>query len=302
MRVAVDGGVGNGKYLRYAALGANYARAIGVITFKWTTLNSTNCAAQVVVLQDGTATQLTLGVNSAGNLVLLRGDFNATVIATSTESILSGSVVSIAYDLTAHNSAGVSKVWLNGVAVANLTLTGQDLCSTANNYFNGFGFGAGGGNTTSVVYYIDHSWAGFYLASGGAEVPPLTSPLIETQVGSADNTRQFSVGAGTLGEIEHLTTTTNAPGAGQLALRKFTPAAGCTLASVGIVPGATSAAAKFKAVLYSDSAGAPNASSRPEPKSSAASAERPLFCRSRPARRSPEGRPTGSATSPTHPS
>jgi hypothetical protein len=62
-----------------------------------------------------------------------------------------------------------------------------------------------------------------------------------------------------LGKDYRTTTATNAPGANQLALIPVTYPVNATLDNVSLVPGATSAGAKFKAVLYSDSAGAPNA-------------------------------------------
>ena len=85
-----------------------------------------------------------------------------------------------------------------------------------------------------------------------------TNPRIETQFPVSDSTVQFSFGAAILGNAYSITSNTNAPGANELFLRSFTPGVNCTIASVSCVPEATSAAANFEAVIYSDSGGAPH--------------------------------------------
>jgi hypothetical protein len=54
----------------------------------------------------------------------------------------------------------------------------------------------------------------------------------------------------------------SAPGANELFLRPFTTGPSATLASVNCIPGATSASAKFKAVVYADSSGAPTGATK----------------------------------------
>lgn len=105
---------------------------------------------------------------------------------------------------------------------------------------------------------VDHEYDRFYISSGGVDTPLLYNPIIETQFAASDAAVQFTPTAGVLGQDYSATTNTNAPGANQIFLRKFTPIVNCTLASVSILPGATSAGAKFKAVVYADSAGVPN--------------------------------------------
>jgi hypothetical protein len=78
-------------------------------------------------------------------------------------------------------------------------------------------------------------------------------------VPTGDSATAFLFGAGVLGAAAAYqgVVATNAPGANQLFLRKYTPSADCTLNSVAIVPGATSGTARFKAVAYADSADVP---------------------------------------------
>ncbi len=68
---------------------------------------------------------------------------------------------------------------------------------------------------------------------------PAPHPKVETTVPTGDSATAFLLGAGVLGAVAAYQgfTTTNAPGANQLFLRKYTPTADCTLNSVALVPG-----------------------------------------------------------------
>jgi hypothetical protein len=234
------------------SLSANFARCIGGFTIK----PSVSIAFQGIQLWDSATQQISIGMNASGQCVVLRGGPAGTVIATSVEVGTPGQVHYVAYDVTVHNSTGIIKVWLNNL-LTTINLTGQDTAATANNFFNGVGPGINSG--ANIGFPIDHTFYFCYTASGGTEVPPLTSPVIETQFGSSDSSKQFTQTAAVLGNDLSATNTTNAPGANQLVLRKFTPAVNMTLNSVGLVPAATSATVKFKAVFYADSAGSPAA-------------------------------------------
>jgi hypothetical protein len=246
----------------YAPLPANYARSIGGITISPLAFGGGRYNG--LGFKDGLQDQLYISINSVGQIEVRRGHSsniipNGTLLATSVETLLLGSVHYLAWDVTIHGSTGSVKIWLDNVPTS-INLTGVNTSASGNNYFNSFAPVLGWGNVAAMAY--DHAFCYCYSASGGSEVPPLTSPIIETQFENSDNSVTFTVGAGVLGDVgapAYVTNSVNAPGANQLVLRKFTPSVGCTLASVGITPKATSAAAKFKAVLYADSAGSPGA-------------------------------------------
>lgn len=90
--------------------------------------------------------------------------------------------------------------------------------------------------------------------------------VVETQFPSGDNQTQFTndgnvippAGIAVRG-VYRVTGTASFPGANQLLLIKITPVANCTLNSVSMIPNVSAGAAKFKAVIYADSAGSPGA-------------------------------------------
>jgi hypothetical protein len=238
-------------------LPANFARVIG------------GCYVQAEVsdftvghgwtFSDGVTDQVSIRINvSTGTVSVVRGGLNGTVIATSAESVTDGSVHSVVWDITFHNTAGAFKVLLDGAVLANLNLSSQNTRVSANNFFNVFKV-ANAGTSDGIFAPLQHLFLWCYLSSSTTDVAPNTSPIIDTQDVINDSSVQFTVGAETLGEAYSATTTTDAPGANQLVLRKVTAKATGTLNSVSIVPAATSATAKFKAVFYADSAGSSGA-------------------------------------------
>jgi hypothetical protein len=238
-------------------LQANFARVVGGMTIANPSMTGIGLVNDYCGYSyyDGATQQLKIVLNIAGQIQVMRG---STLLATSVEAIVAGSTNCIEWDITFHASAGIVKVWLNKIPTS-INLTGQNTSGSGVAQVNQCGpilSAASGRGTTSDW---DHTYNNFYTAAGGTETPLLTNPIIETQWTNADSAAAWSVGAGALGDTAFVCVTNNAPGANQLALRKFTPPAGCTLGSIGILPLATSATAKFKAVLYSDSAGSPNA-------------------------------------------
>lgn len=259
LRVTNSGNGGTPAGIRRTVPG-NYARHIGGVTFKPVAFGIAGESWGVCFI-DGTTFQLSIVINSvSGTIAVKRGDgaSGTTTIATSAESVTSGSVNVLEWDVTIHNTTGIVKVWLNGV-LTTLNLTGQNTRGgTTNNYYNNVAL-LMFTNGTPVTYEFDHFYSYSYTASGGSETPLLNSPIIETEFAISDSSVQFTVGPAVLGKDYRTTTATNAAGANQLVLRKFTAEVGATLNSVSIVPGATSGTAKFKAVLYADSSGSPGA-------------------------------------------
>lgn len=236
-------------------LPTNYARGLGGTTIK-SDLAGTQFTP-IMSYTDNATTQVSLGINNSGRIVAYRGDLTGTLLGTSAESVTAGSVNCIEWDFTIHPSAGIVKVWLNGT-LTTLNLTGQNTRASANSYFNILSAGAGLTFTGTSTLVYDHIYHWLYIASGGTETPALTNPIVQTDFPTGDSAVAFTFGAAVLGTVYRTTANTNAPGANRLSLRKYTPEVSGTVSAVNLTPGATSAGAKCKPVIYSDSAGAPN--------------------------------------------
>jgi len=226
-------------------LPGNYARMKGTLYF-----NTGLTGTLAFQGQDGISPQFSVTVESTGKLGARTGAASGTLLGTSTASLTANTTHVLAWDVTVHNTAGIVKLWLDGSPV--LTLTNVNTRGgTSNNYINAITLAC------AVPTTFDHLGTWYYLASGGTDAPPLTNPVVETQFPNGDSAVQFTPTQGILGQDYSNTATTNAPGANELFLRPFTPVVNCTLNSVTILPAATSATAKFKAVVYADSTGAP---------------------------------------------
>jgi hypothetical protein len=246
-----QGGSSSQDYRLTKALPGNYARFIG-----GETISSTLAVGSAgTTLYDGGTAQVFIGVNTAGRIEVRRGTYSGTLLATSVESITANSVNYLAYDVTISPSAGIVKVWLNNV-LTSINLTGQNTRASANSYVNAL-------ENTAAAFgankKVDHQFFWGYLAAGGSELPPLDSPIIQTDFPSADSAVAFAPIAGVLGGTGAFvgTSTTSAPGANKIILRPYVAEIGGTLGSVTILPGATSASVKLKPVVYANSSGAP---------------------------------------------
>jgi hypothetical protein len=237
---------GAGSTIITKTLPASYSRLVGGVRF------SSNLASTAgIQFIDAASSQCGICINAAGTIAVRNGPYNAgTVLGTSAASISANTTHYLEWDITFGNSANY-QLWLDGLSI--LSGTG-DTTATANNSASGFSINGAGG--------VISTWDDLYLfdTTGGTNNSVLlTSPRIETTFPTSDSAVQFGFGAGILGSNAARVTTTNAPAAGSLVLRRFTPTVACTLASVTIMPGATSAAANYRGVAYADSAGAPGA-------------------------------------------
>lgn len=251
--------LGGSVYL-IKTLPASYSRLIGGVRFS--SDFSSGVACLVSLLDNGSAQVSTEILTSTGQIRIHNAAHNGTVLATSTAIVSANSTHYLEWDITFGASANYT-LWLDGTQI--ITGTGNTK-STANSSANqiqiGY-YGVFGGFGQSAVIFDD-----IYLfdTSGSVNNSVVnTSPRIETQFPNSDSQTQWTNAGNVVlpvGIVETSPSTivgnTNAPGAGQLVLVKVTPAVSCTLQSVTILPSATSASAKFKAVLYSNSAGAPN--------------------------------------------
>lgn len=232
----------------------NFAEFIGGMAVQQNTIANTT---MLMGFHDSGTPQFSLCLESDGTIGARRGTESGTLIAKSTQTLSPNTTFYIEWDIVIHNSAGVIKVWLNGV-LTSLNLTSQNTRGgTANNYANQMSVSASAGNSSVIVKY-DHLYQRGYLATGSGDTPLLTNPLVETQFPTSDSSVQFTASAGVIGQDYSITGSTNAPGANKLYLRRFAPTVNCTIQSVSQLPQTTSATAKFKAVIYADSGGNPN--------------------------------------------
>lgn len=202
--------------------------------------------------------QATIVINGVtGQFTLLSGGPTGTLIATASGSVSNGATHYLEWDITIGTSSSY-QLWLDGASILNGS-TGNTRGGTSNSYVNGITFAAtppGSGGVSSALT-LDDLYV-FDTTGSTNNAALLTSPRVETQLATADSSVAFSAGAAVIGQDYSITTTTNAPGANEVFLRQFTPAVNMTLNSVSCLPEATSAGAKFKAVLYTDSGGGPN--------------------------------------------
>lgn len=238
-------------------LDGSYQRFVGSFHFRLDAMHSDFQGG--VTFGDGSTDQFSLTVEASGQIGFRRGSVRGTLVAVSDESARAGVDNVMLWDGTIHNSAGIVKVWLNGL-LTSLNLTGQDTQSSLSASANAVRLmlaSVNGGGGMAMTF--DHFWGFFYASGGGGETPPMTNAIVETQFPIGDDAVDFAVGAALLGPDYSTTTSTNAPGAGQLVLRQFTPDVDGTLDRVAILPAAASVVAKFKACAYADSAGSPGA-------------------------------------------
>ena len=236
-------------------LPGSYARCTGTCAIN----NALYGPTGVIWLSSGTA-QLSFCVNTLGQVEVRRGSFSGTLIATSAFAGVANSTHTYSWDFTFNSSSGVIKVYIDGVIDANLNLTSQNTGSANSVNTVELATGSGQGGSPPPVYF-DHYYARYYPSGGGVDAPPLNNPRVATDFPNSDQSVTFTPTAGVLGSDYSITGNTNAPGANELALRKWTPNVGATINSVGIVPEATSAGAKFKGVIYADNAGSPTGGS-----------------------------------------
>jgi hypothetical protein len=222
-------------------LATSYSRLIGGIR-----IQSPLTAACGVAFADSGSFQCGIQILTTGQLSLRTGSALASVTATSTVVVSAGSTHYLEWDITFGASAAYN-IYLDGVSIMSGTGATKTTGNSTANQFTLIGSG-------SNVFVVDDLYL-FDTTGSTNNAVLLTSPQIETQYPSGDSSVQFSFGAAVLGNSNQGTTNTNAPGANELFLRSFTTGPSSTLASVSCIPGATSASAKFKAVVYADSSG-----------------------------------------------
>ncbi len=229
-------------------LGSNVARLSGGFRFKLSTLG--NCNTHRIRFLDGGTIQAQISwENGTGRINVYNSA--AAIVGTSAGGIAANTIHYLEWDITFADS-GAYKIYLDSVEVLNST---ADFKVTANAYATLIDIGSTGGNLTGLTtLYLDD----LYLDDTGAVLR--TNPAVETrQVASEATPTDFASGLAIFGDWELLISAASAPGANKTFVRKFTPSNSGSLSQVSGIPNATSVSAKFKAVCYADSAGAPGA-------------------------------------------
>lgn len=236
----------NGGTSLNKTLSTNYTRLIGGMRF------NTNLASTFgVVFGDAASNQSSIAIEqSTGTISAHTGYFNGTTLASGT-AVAASTTHYLEWDFT-FGASSPYKVYLDGTIIINGTgatkTTGNSYANTVSVQVVPFG---------AMTWQID-DWYLFDSSGSTNNAPLLTNPRIETRSPTADTQTQFTNVATILGTNYSVTANTNAPGANQIFLRKYTAQVGQNLAGVSCVPQATSAGAKFKAVVYPDSGGSPN--------------------------------------------
>lgn len=232
-------------------LTANYSRVVGTMRFNYN-LNSNPCG---IVFRDGTTNQCTISIEpTSGTINMRTGGNTGTVLGAATGLLTANSTHVLSWDITIGASAAYT-VKLDGTTV--ITGTGNTRGGGVNNYFNSIWLGGLQGVGGSQNFIVDD----FAMVDGSVAFDSTittSNPRIETQIGTGDNQTQFTIGTVQLGE-SYYRNATNTVGANALALRRVIPAVNMTINSISFISNTTSTTAKYKAAIYPDSGGSPNA-------------------------------------------
>lgn len=235
-----------------AALPSAMTRISGSIRFR---TDSATIGTRFL-FQTGVTAVFAITLNAATGAIELRtGSQTGTIIATS-GAVAIGTIHVLSFDVTV-GAAGAYAFHLDGGALYSGTgNTGNGQTSV-----NTFVLGNGAGALTTI-----DDIALFNPLAAGYDSSMLTaSVVVETQWPSGDAQKQFTSDGNVLWPtgiaadgVYQATTFTSSLLANSLFLLKVTPTVNCTLVSVSFMPNASNAAAKYRAVVYSDSSGAPN--------------------------------------------
>lgn len=229
-------------------MGVNYTRAVGGIWIK-TDVYPASTSYFITIFDSAGNIQGAVGLTTSGQIVLAKNG-GATVIATST-AIAQGSVHHVTWDFVCSDT-GAYAIYLDNVAFG--TGTDDFKASTIASWRSIQVGNPSGSSQGHLDWTLDSLWVG-----DDAGDPLLTFPVVETDFPNGDSAVAFTIGAGAVGFWEPLTGQSAAPGANTVFLRKVVcPAGGAVFAGINAYMQATSATAKFKAVMYADSSGTPN--------------------------------------------
>lgn len=232
---------------------ASYSRIAGSVRFQCI-LGATNVA---LTFYNGASTVFSLTVEQTGVITLRTGSNAGTIIGTG-GAIISNSTHVLSWDCTI-GAAAAFAVLLDGVPLFSGTGNTGNSFTSANSVQLAII-----GNGPTII------WDDLIIADptqpAYSSTLLTTNPVLETQFVSGDNQTQFAndgdllIPAGVSSNgVARANVALVAPGANQLFLLRSVAAAARTINSVSVVPGVTNGTAKFRAVIYADSAGSPGA-------------------------------------------
>lgn len=204
------------------------------------TVNDAGCMLSIVI--DG----------ATGNLELRRGGQTETLIVSVGAQAPLNTAIRLAWDLAPVNSGGYAKVWVNETLVINET---GDMNAETGDGFQDIVFGFLG------QFALDHLYCWFFSsATASGEVPAAGAPIIVTDKPNGTTGTPASVAtAAILGEPWFTNTVSSGNfGASTVVVRRWVAPASGDLTKLYYPGGSASGAAKIRACVYSDNAGAPN--------------------------------------------
>jgi hypothetical protein len=218
-------------------------------------VNCSTTGDATITLRNGATAAFTIMLSAAAGLRIRTGTSAGAVLA-SGGSYTAGTTSVISWDVSI-GAAAAYAVYLDG----SLILSGTGNTGNGQSSVNTFAYVSTVNTTQIDDLALQDPTNGNYNAAFLTQ-----NVVVETQFPTGDIQTQFTND----GDVEvpvgispqstyRIGSGTTSPGANQIFLVKITPALTRTLNSVLVWVGTTSATAKFKAVLYSDNAGSPNA-------------------------------------------
>lgn len=239
----------------FKTLPANYPTLIFGVRFNVPALQL-NVSGGNFYFYDGGNCQASVGLNYTGRISVYSGT-STPPIATTTGPVFSAGVTHYLEVQMTFSPTGNYVVYVDGVNV--LSGTGNLRAGSANNYANMFaitGSLVGGGTIVDDLYIFD-------TTGPTNNAPLLTSPRVETSFPISDAQTQFTNGASLIGNIHYDSgPTAGGPSANQLALTgPFQSGQAVSMNSLSAWTTTTSATAKIKGVIYTDTGNKPSGGS-----------------------------------------
>lgn len=220
-----------------------YRRLIGGYAFR---KDGASALHKVYFLDLAGNGQAEITVNGSGQIIVGCGG----QVVTAVETLSIGLDYFFEYDYYCDNSAGHFNLWLNGVPTS-VAITGDTQSSGSSNALGRMGLLVTAGSFGEVASW-DHIYVWGYTNNSSSDTPALTNPLIETSYAVADNSVDFTIGEGILGNMIDKPSSGSNLSANRLYLRKYETPVDADITTVVSQPNATSGTAKFKAVVYAD--------------------------------------------------
>lgn len=155
----------------YKALGIT--ATTGVVGFAFRTNQATTTARSIYVVLDGTSEQISVRLNTSGQLTVSRA---GTLLATGTTALTTNTWYYIELKFTINNTTGVVELMLDGVTEIAST-TGLNTRATANTQWTGFALWSATNNNSSHYYddiYVLNAGSGSNTFLGPVSIPLLT--------------------------------------------------------------------------------------------------------------------------------